>query len=370
MPLQTDHRTAAAATIMEVMRCALTAYDVPSAVLPALHALVERTHAEGAAYVQLSDAGEFVTRGVVGAPGLAGQAIPQGSPLLRALRAAQAPLFYDNTWMDPDTADFPAHGVGALAIAPVLDAEARLVGAFVMYVHSAHSWHEDDAELFAALAGAIGLLAVRLITEESLRKAHEAALRALGLMLEARDTETGGHTDRVTVLAVALGGALGLQAAQLQHLRWGAYLHDIGKVAVPDHVLLKPGKLEAHEWLTMQSHVLAGERFARALNFLPEPSLAVIGSHHERWDGRGYPRGLAGEAIPQEARIFAVCDVYDALVSDRPYHKPWAHEETLAEIERSAGSHFDPAIAQVFCELMRREDAPHPVAAAACARTG
>ena len=153
---------------------------------------------------------------------------------------------------------------------------------------------------------------------------------------------------------------VGLDASALQALRWGGYLHDIGKLAVPDQVLLKPGKLDAQEWAVMQGHVREGERFTEALEFLPPETCEVISGHHERWDGTGYPRGLQGEQIPYAARLFALCDVYDALTSDRPYKLAWTHGEALSEIGAQAGRHFDPELSAVFLQLLGEAPAALP----------
>ncbi|ULH17022.1 HD domain-containing protein (plasmid) [Deinococcus sp. KNUC1210] len=187
--------------------------------------------------------------------------------------------------------------------------------------------------------------------EQHAREAREAALRALGLVLETRDHDTKGHTDRVTQMAVRLGQAMGLEAEQLEALRLGAYLHDIGKLAIPDAILLKPGPLSQQEVDVMRGHLEEGERFAASLGFLPPAVLCVIRSHHERWDGSGYAQGLSGQDIPLLARIFSVVDVYDALVSQRPYKPAWPHEQVIATLKAEAGKHFDPQIVATFLRL-------------------
>ncbi|WP_407571629.1 GAF and HD-GYP domain-containing protein [Deinococcus altitudinis] len=185
-----------------------------------------------------------------------------------------------------------------------------------------------------------------LITD--LRRMREAALRRMGRVLEYRDGETSGHTDRVTRMALHLGTLLELSDEQLDHLRWGAYLHDIGKVGVPDQVLLKPGPLTPQERERMQQHVLIGEELLEDEGFLPDEVRQVVRHHHERWDGAGYPDGLAGECIPLLARIFSVVDVYDALTSVRPYKQAWSHEAAMVELVAQAGRQFDPQIVRLF----------------------
>ncbi|MGY2896965.1 HD-GYP domain-containing protein, partial [Deinococcus sp. UYEF24] len=180
----------------------------------------------------------------------------------------------------------------------------------------------------------------------------EAGLLTLGIALEARDFETQGHTTRAAGMAASLGERLGLSSTELGHLQQGAYLHDLGKLCIPDEILRKPGRFTPEEWTTMQGHVQQGYDLATRIPGLPQDILDVIRSHHERWDGGGYPDGLSETDIPLGARIFAVCDVYDALISDRPYKRAWSHEAAVLEVERQAGRHFDPEVVRVFLSLM------------------
>ncbi|GGR23612.1 hypothetical protein GCM10008957_39360 [Deinococcus ruber] len=186
---------------------------------------------------------------------------------------------------------------------------------------------------------------------DAVRSTLEASLLTLGVVLEARDFETQGHTQRTATMATSLGDALGLTDRELEYLRQGAYLHDLGKLGVSDAILRKPSKLTPQEWTIMQSHVQQGYDLALRIPGLPQDVLNVIRSHHERWDGSGYPDQLAGTDIPLVARIFAVCDVYDALISERPYKRAWSHEEAISEIERESGRHFDPAVVRAFLRL-------------------
>ena len=213
------------------------------------------------------------------------------------------------------------------------------------------------------LVTAFELQAQRLLKRQNLllqkvSKANELALKAMGTSLEYRDDTVKGHTDRVTALAVALGKHLGLSAEQLDQLRWGAYLHDIGKVSISDAILRKPAKLTDTEFTIIKNHVIAGELMVRSLDFLPEPTVLLVRHHHERWDGNGYPDGLKGNDIPLLARVFSVVDVYDALVSERPYKPCWTHKEALAEIVQQKNLHFDPHIVDAFVELLELIAAP------------
>jgi PAS domain S-box-containing protein/putative nucleotidyltransferase with HDIG domain len=207
------------------------------------------------------------------------------------------------------------------------------------------------AHLLEAVAHRLERALERAQNQQELLRAHESALMALGLALEYRDYETKGHTERVTALAERLGRSFGLDDKALRDLRWGAYLHDTGKVAIADQILLKPGRLTPEEFERIKAHVLIGERMLRRLDFLPERVLQIVRHHHERWDGGGYPDGLKGEAIPLLARLFAVIDVYDALTSERPYKRAWTQSEALDEICAQRGKQFDPLVVDAFLAL-------------------
>ncbi|BDP41270.1 hypothetical protein DAETH_12390 [Deinococcus aetherius] len=205
--------------------------------------------------------------------------------------------------------------------------------------------------LLALLAERVGQAAERQAALRTLARTREQAFHVLGKVLEYRSYETKGHTDRVTGLALRLGTHLDLEYGDLAHLRWGAYLHDLGKIAIPDAVLLKRGPLTPTERELMRGHVTIGEFILREQGFVPGEVLEVVRHHHERWDGRGYPDGLRGEEIPLLARLFTIVDVYDALTSERPYKPSWTHEDALAELGRMAGRHLDPRLLEAFLTL-------------------
>jgi PAS domain S-box-containing protein len=184
-----------------------------------------------------------------------------------------------------------------------------------------------------------------------LRAAYDATIEGWSRALDLRDKETEGHSRRVTELTLRLAGAMGITDEDtLVDIRRGALLHDIGKMGVPDAILQKPGPLTAEEWERMRQHTRYAVDLLAPIAFL-EPALPIPAAHHERWDGAGYPSGLAGEAIPLAARIFAVADVYDALTSDRPYRPAWTHDEAIDHIRDGAGSHFDPDVVEAFLAL-------------------
>ena len=166
-----------------------------------------------------------------------------------------------------------------------------------------------------------------------------------------RDKETEGHSLRVMHLCADLAGVFGIKGEALIHVRRGALLHDIGKVGVPDHILLKPGKLTDEEWVIMRKHPQLAFEMLSPINYL-HPALTIPYCHHEKWDGSGYPRGLKGEEIPLAARIFSIVDVWDALSNDRPYRKAWSQEEILKFIRDQSGTHFDPIVVDAFLRMM------------------
>jgi HD-GYP domain-containing protein (c-di-GMP phosphodiesterase class II) len=169
--------------------------------------------------------------------------------------------------------------------------------------------------------------------------------------VEPHDSQTDGHSRRVSESVVRLAQAMGMDEAQLVHIRRGGLLHDVGKVGIPDSILGKPGPLTAEEREIMKRHAAYGYELLAPLSFLQE-ALVIPHCHHERWDGTGYPRGFKGEEIPLAARIFTVIDVWDALCSDRPYRKAWSKHEARAYIRSLAGAHFDPRVVDRFLRLV------------------
>jgi putative nucleotidyltransferase with HDIG domain len=179
-----------------------------------------------------------------------------------------------------------------------------------------------------------------------------ATVGALANAIEARDPYTRGHTDRVSRMALVMCEALGWSKERLQICKMGSLLHDIGKIGVPDSILLKPGRLEPMEMERMRAHPTIGASILQGIEEL-QPAVPFVLSHHERWDGRGYPYGLAGESIPLEGRILAIADAFDAMTSARPYRAPLPLDEAAQEIRTCAGTHFDPNMAAVFDDLYR-----------------
>ncbi len=184
-----------------------------------------------------------------------------------------------------------------------------------------------------------------------LQESYDLTLKGWAKALEYRDGETEGHSQRVTELCVALARKLGIREEEIPNIKRGALVHDIGKMAIPDRILFKPGPLDEAEWATMKQHPALARELISGIPFL-EPSMAIPYSHHEHWDGSGYPQGLKGEEIPLAARIFTVIDHWDALRSDRPYRKAWTTESVIEYLQENRGKIFDPRIVDAFMSII------------------
>ena len=216
---------------------------------------------------------------------------------------------------------------------------------------------ERTAELTTALGG--------------VAKAYSSTLAALVHALDAREHETSDHSQRVVRYTLAIADRMGIVHPQVEDIGRGALLHDIGKIGVPDSILLKPGPLTHAEWVEMRRHPEVGYRILESIDFL-RPAAEIVLAHQERWDGGGYPRKLRGEAIPPGARIFAIADTLDAMTSDRPYRKAATFAQARQEIARCAGTQFDPRCVEAFVriadeelEALRQQEraAPRPASA-------
>ncbi|GAA0501940.1 HD domain-containing phosphohydrolase [Deinococcus depolymerans] len=275
--------------------------------------------------------------------------------------------------LNRDPRSVGTHSVrGAAGLLAPLFSRERLLGVLVVIRHE--PFGEDDAQLARAITAQSVTAIERAERIQAVESGRDGILLALGRALEVRDFETRGHTERVLRLAQAVGQDLGLTGEDLAALRDGAYLHDLGKVQIPDAVLLKPGPLDHQEWELMRTHAGAGEDLARHIPGLSPRALEVIRHHHERWDGSGYPDGLQAEEIPLLARIFSVCDVFDALISPRPYKAAWSVPDALTELRRLAGQGLDPHVVEVFLTHMDAHpalpDAPAPDRPRPAARPG
>jgi len=187
-----------------------------------------------------------------------------------------------------------------------------------------------------------------------LKLSYDMTLQALIASLDAREHQTGNHSERVSMYAILLAKGMGITGKDLDSISKGAMLHDIGKIGIPDGILLKPGKLTAEEWKLMRLHPEIGYNILKGIEFLA-PSLGIVLNHHERFDGNGYPAGLKGRDIPLEARIFFVVDTFDTMTSDRPYHGAVSFEAAFREVTRCAGTQFDPDVVACFLRIPKHQ---------------
>ena len=287
-------------------------------------------------------------------------------PAGRAARQREVVALSNLTWTPEVFADVPLLASEQLAAywAVPLIAKGALKGVLEVFHRSA--WLPDAGwrERLEILAGqaAIALDSGLMFQDiqrshRELTEAYEATIEGWGRALDLRDQETEGHSRRVTDLSERLARALGMGEAEIVPIRRGALLHDIGKMGVPDRILLKTDDLTPTEWRVMRRHPQDAYEMLLPIAFL-RPALDIPYCHHEKWDGTGYPRGLRGEEIPLAARLFAIVDVWDALRSDRPYRAAWPEAKALAHLRALSGTHFDPHCVAVFLDMMTGASAP------------
>ncbi len=214
-----------------------------------------------------------------------------------------------------------------------------------------HRFTSDDVRLLATIANHVTIAIGNIELFSSLQDAYLATVRALAAAVDAKDPYTRGHSDRVARFAIAIGEAMALAPEQRTALEMAAYLHDIGKIGIPEEILLKPGKLSDEEMGQMRHHPLIGANILKPIAF-PWPIAPVVRHHHEHYDGHGYPAGLKGEEIPLLARVLTVADAYEAMVSDRPYRRGRSEEDAILELRRCSGTHFDPRIVDAFIRVL------------------
>ena len=221
----------------------------------------------------------------------------------------------------------------------------------------------DRFELRARLIGITRLNRYHKLVDEreKLQKAHQHLLDAYDATIagwshamDLRDRETEGHSQRVTELTLKLAKAFGIEDEELTYIRHGALLHDMGKLGIPDSILQKPDELTSEEWVVMRTHPQLAYEMLYPIEYL-RPALDIPYCHHEHWDGSGYPRGLKGEQIPMSARIFSVIDIWDALLSDRPYRKAWPPQKVFKYLREVSGTILDPHIVDIFFQMMENE---------------
>lgn len=219
---------------------------------------------------------------------------------------------------------------------------------------SGESYTDYDRDIMTFISNSIGIGMENVRLMEQLQVTYVATLRSLIQILEAKDPYTRGHTERVASYSMALAGRLNMPPDDLRRILFGSLLHDIGKMGLRDDIINKPGALTPEEWAEMKLHPVVGAQIVEKMEFLTG-AIDIVRHHHESWDGKGYPDGLAGEKIPLRARIVTVADSFDAMTTDRPYRKALTIAEALHRIEENAGVQFDPHLAKVFVDYVREK---------------
>ncbi len=242
---------------------------------------------------------------------------------------------------------------------PLLDNSNEVIGVIVLYVEQGHQPHPEELNFMGMVGRTVSSILLNRslqlkaeINRIRLQKAQLDILHKLVAASEFRDNETGEHIKRMSQYSVIIGRRIGLEEEQLELLEQAAPMHDVGKVGISDQILLKPGRLTPEEFATVQQHTVIGAKILSGNHPLIEASREIALTHHEKWDGSGYPQGLAGEEIPLFGRICALADVFDALTTKRPYKEAWPLDEVLALITRDAGSHFDPALVDALIDSL------------------
>ncbi len=327
-----------------------------------MDSLIALMHAERGFLMLLDPKGKLrpqIARGIEHI-NLIQQAFDFSSTIVRRVADTGQPVLTTNAQEDPrfeDQVSVAVYQLRSIMCAP-LKIKDQLIG--VIYVDNrarTGMFHESDLDLMTAFANqaAVAIDNADLFDDlqksnRNLERAYQATLEGWVHALDLRDKETEGHTQRVTILTERLARSMGVDGEALVHITRGALLHDIGKMGIPDSILLKKGDLTEDERIIVRKHPIYAYEMLNPIEFL-HPAIDIPYCHHEKWDGTGYPRGLKGMEIPFAARIFPVIDVWDALISDRPYRKAVPPDEVRQYIQKDAGKHFDPHVVRAFMEM-------------------
>lgn len=249
-------------------------------------------------------------------------------------------------------------GANRITYATPLVAKGKLIGVLSLTCRASFTADQEWIDFFETVSGQAAMAVDNGQMYADLQRsmldlhlAYDTTIEGWSRALDLRDEETEGHTQRVTEMTMKIARMAGIGDAQLQQIRRGALLHDIGKMGIPDRILLKPDKLTDEEWVQMRKHPTYAYELLKPIEYLRD-ALDIPYCHHEKWDGSGYPRGLKGEEIPLAARLFAVVDVWDAIRSDRPYRKGWSEKKSLEFIRSVTGTHFDPKAVEIFLRVI------------------
>ena len=274
----------------------------------------------------------------------------------RAARTGKVQIVEDYTRSATATSAYREFGFRSSLVAPIMLGNSVKAFLAASSFSSGNPMGEHTLEFVDFLSKRVSRAIERAEQIAEILHTRASSFRALGLALEMRDFETKGHTDRVVGLCLQLGEALGLTPVQLQHLEWGALLHDIGKIAVPDSILLKRGKLTIAEWDVIRKHPESGYKMLNGLHFLPKETLEIVRFHQERLNGSGYPLRSKGDEIPYLARLFAVVDVFDALISERPYKHAWTLSQSIAGLRAQAGVTLQADLVETFIAMLQTSE--------------
>jgi len=328
-------------------------------VLPATAAFVHEQIEAGGVAVALLEEDYFHVRAVEGdLPGLeAGTQFPAEGSLAGWVLRTRQPVVADQRRRLPACADGDLPIPMPVIVVPLVWGDSRLGVILAAGREDDRPFSRDARMLMSFIADAASVTVGGLRDREAIEEHYVNTISCLMEAVEAKDNYTRGHTDRVMELAVSLGTRAGLRGKELTEVARAAALHDIGKIAVPEWVISKPGRLDPEEFALMRLHCERGAKIVRHLNFLDGARLIII-SHHERFDGKGYPAGLKGDEIPLGARILGIVDAYDAMTSDRPYRPAMTNDDAVAEIRANAGTQFDPALVDMFLKIIAEESMP------------
>lgn len=346
--------------LFEVSRELLTEMDLQRLLKKIIHVVTGETHAAHAAIMLFNpETGRFTSQDESDFPMLdlytllVQRVVRGGHPII---------LSRDVAHLDDTVGKImQARDVSAIISMPILS-KRRIIGVLNACKQKGSSFDESDLELVSVLCSQAGIAIenARLFEEvkqktDELRGAHFDSIRALAEALESKDAYTRGHSDRALKYAVAVGRRLELTLDRIEHLKYTAILHDIGKIGIPDVILNKPAKLTEEEYSIMKTHPEKGADIIRQIKYL-EPVVPLVLSHQERYDGRGYPLGLKGDRIPLESRIVAVLDAYDAMTSDRIYRRAPGKEQAIQELKQNAGTQFDANVVGAFLEVLAESE--------------
>lgn len=260
------------------------------------------------------------------------------------------PDAYNDPRFNPEVDKVTGYRTRSVLASPMMNLGGRAIGVIQLLNKREGVFNEEDEQLLTGVSGFAGNALEKALLHDELKLTFWSMLQGLAATIEGKHAYTAGHTQRVAEYSCGIAEALGLERNQVEVLRVAAYLHDYGKISIPDAVLTKPGRLSTDEYKEMQRHaaqtyeILSRMHFGRIYRDVP----LIASSHHERWDGKGYPRGLAGEQIPLLARIMAYADVFDAVTSDRDYRKAMPFPDAFALVKKEVGSAFDPGLFEAF----------------------